>query len=48
MNYSEFITEALKSVDTLPSNTDMYFAYIVAYSNLNMTPAEAIELSMSL
>jgi hypothetical protein len=48
MKYQQFIKEALKAVDTLPSNTDMYFAYIVAYSNFNMTPAEAIQFSMSI
>ena len=48
MNYSEFISEVLKVVNNKPSKTDMQFAYAVGHHALGMSPAEAIELSISL
>lgn len=48
MNYQEFISEALKSVNQLPSKDDMEFAFIMFHKQFGETPSQAIKSTLFL
>ena len=46
MSYPKFVKDVLNTTDYFPSTDEMEFAYIVIYTNFDVTPAEAIKHSM--
>jgi len=48
MNYQNFISKAIKSVNVMPTKAQMEYAYVVLFQGLNLSVEQSINESIKL